>query len=87
MGPLAGAINLHFAASTTNFLILEYRAHDRGLWRELVKDPWAPVDGHLEIPDAPGWGLEVNEDALSRYPAVTWRRGNPIRADNSPAFI
>ncbi len=87
MGPLAGAINLHFAASTTNFLILEYRAHDKGLWRELVKDPWAPVDGHLEIPDAPGWGLEVNEDALLHYPAVTWRRGNPVRADNSPAFI
>ena len=87
MGPLAGAINLHFAASTTNFLVLEYRAHDEGLWRELVKDPWAPVDGHLEIPDAPGWGLEIDEDALTRYPAVTWRRGNPIRADNSPAFI
>ena len=87
MGPLAGAINLHFAASTTNFLVLEYRAHDKGRWRELVKDPWAPVDGHLEIPDTPGWGLEVDEDALARYPAVTWRRGNPIRADNSPAFI
>ena len=87
MGPLAGAINLHFAVSTTNFLVLEYRAHDEGLWRELVKDPWAPVDGHLEIPDAPGWGLEIDEDALTRYPAVTWRRGNPIRADNSPAFI
>ncbi len=87
MGPLAGAINLHFAASTTNFLILEYRAHDKGRWRELVKDPWAPVDGHLAIPDAPGWGLEIDEDALDRYPAITWRRGNPIRADNSPAFI
>ena len=87
MGPLAGAINLHFAASTTNFLVLEYRAHDKGLWRELVKDPWTPVDGHLEIPDTPGWGLEIDEDALTRYPAVTWRRGNPIRADNSPAFI
>ena len=87
MGPLAGAINLHFAASTTNFLILEYRAHDRGRWRELVKDPWVPVDGHLAIPDTPGWGLEVNEDALDRYPAINWRRGNPVRADNSPAFI
>ena len=87
MGPLAGAINLHFAASTTNFLILEYRAHDKGRWRELVKNPWAPVDGHLEIPDAPGWGLEIDEDALDRYAAITWRRGNPIRADNSPAFI
>ena len=87
MGPLAGAINLHFAASTTNFLVLEYRAHDKGRWRELVKNPWTPVDGHLAIPDTPGWGLEVNEDALARYPATTWRRGNPIRADNSPAFI
>ena len=87
MGPLAGAINLHFAASTTNFLVLEYRAHDKGRWRELVKNPWTPVDGHLEIPDTPGWGLEIDEDALDRYPAITWRRGNPIRADNSPAFI
>ena len=87
MGPLAGAINLHFAASTTNFLVLEYRAHDKGRWRELVKDPWTPVDGHLAIPDTPGWGLEIDEDALDRYPAITWRRGNPIRADNSPAFI
>ena len=87
MGPLAGAINLHFAASTTNFLVLEYRAHDKGRWRDLVKNPWSPVDGHLEIPDTPGWGLEIDEDALGRYPAITWRRGNPIRADNSPAFI
>jgi len=87
MGPLAGAINLHFAASTTNFLILEYRAHDQGRWRELVKNPWTPVDGHLAIPDAPGWGLEIDEDALDRYPAIAWRRGNPIRADNSPAYI
>ena len=87
MGPLAGAINLHFAASTTNFLILEYRAHDKGRWRELVKNPWTPVDGHLAIPDAPGWGLEIDEAALDRYPAITWRRGNPIRADNSPAYI
>ena len=87
MGPLAGAINVHFAAATTNFLILEYRAHDKGRWREFVSEPWAPVDGYLDIPETPGWGLEVNEEALGRYPPAAWRRGNPRRPDNSPAFI
>lgn len=87
MGPLAGAVNVHFAAATTNFLILEYRPHDTGRWREFVKEPWVPVDGYLDIPDKPGWGLEVDEDALGRYPYAAWRRGDPRRPDNSPAFI
>ena len=87
MGPLAGAVNVHFAAATTNFLVLEYRPHDTGRWRELVKEPWAPVDGYLDIPDVPGWGLEVDEDALRRYSYAPWRRGDPRRSDDSPAFI
>ena len=87
MGPLAGAVNLHFAASTTNFLVLEYRAHDKGRWRNLVKEPWTPVEGFLDIPETPGWGLEVDEEAFKDYPMISWRRGNPVRTDNSPAFI
>lgn len=87
MGPIATAVNVHFAAATTNFLILEFVPHDVGIRREFVVDPWIPTDGHLPIPEAPGWGMEVDEAALARHPYKPWRRGDPRRDDNSPAFI
>ena len=87
MGPIATAVNLHFAAATTNFLVLEFVPHDSGRRRELVKEPWVPEDGYLRIPEGPGWGIEIEEDAMRRYPAGVWRRGDPCRPDNSPAFI
>jgi hypothetical protein len=35
----------------------------------------------------PGWGIEIDEEAIARHPYKPWRRGNPRRSDNSPAFI
>ena len=87
MGPLNTAVNVHFAAATTNFLLLEFVPHDTGRRREFVVEPWAPKDGYLAIPDSPGWGMEVDEAAVVRHPYRPWRRGEPYRADGSPAFI
>lgn len=87
MGPIATAINVHFAAATSNFLILEFVPHDTGTRSEFVKEAWVPVDGYISIPEGPGWGLEVDEEALARYPYASWRRANTRRPDNSPAFI
>ena len=87
MGPIATAINVHFAAATNNFSILEFVPHDEGRRSEFVREPWVPKDGYLDIPDKPGWGIEVNESALSKYPYQAYRRGNPRRSDGSPAFI
>lgn len=87
MGPVATAVNVHFALATSNFLVLEYVPDDEGVRRELVARPWLPVDGYMEVPEVAGWGIEVNEEALARHPYATWRRGNPRRTDNSPAFI
>lgn len=87
MGPLATIINVHFAASTPNFLILEYTPDDRSPRKDLVKDPILVKDGYLPIPDKPGWGYEVNEEAFRHYPPKPWRRGFAFRADGSPDYI
>jgi galactonate dehydratase len=60
-GPLATAINVHFAASTHNFLILEYHPDDAGPRADLLRRPVQLKDGYLDIPEAPGLGVELNE--------------------------
>jgi galactonate dehydratase len=87
MGPLATMINVHFAACTPNFLILEYAPDDSSPRRDLIKDPILVKDGYLPIPDKPGWGYEVNEEAFRRFPPKPWRRNPAFRADGAPDFI
>lgn len=87
MGPVATAVNLHLAASIPNFLILEYIPDDQSPRRDLVDEPMRLVDGYLQLPTRPGLGIELNEDAFSRYPYRTWHRAFPLRDDGSLAFI
>jgi galactonate dehydratase len=84
MGPLATAVNLHFAAATPNFKILEYRLPDG---TDYVKDPYLPKDGYLELRDTPGWGVEINEDATGDDQYVHWERTCPGRPDGSSGYI
>jgi galactonate dehydratase len=84
LGPLATAANVHFAAATTNFSILEYKP-DAVSW---CFDPYEPVDGHLQLrPDRPGWGVEIDERALASDDWVTWGRRVPVRPDGSTAWM
>jgi galactonate dehydratase len=86
MGPLATMVNVHFAACTPNFLILEYV--DRSSQKDLVKGDQIMVkDGYLPIPDKPGWGYDIDEEAIKRMPGTSWRRGFSYRADGAPDFI
>ena len=85
--PLATAINVHFAASTPNFLILEYSAPDSGARKDVLKEPlMVKKDGYVDIPNKPGWGVELNEEAFKRMPPSPWRRGTNFHADGSPYF-
>jgi galactonate dehydratase len=85
-GPIATAVNVHFAASTTNFIILEYHADDEGARREIVDEPMKLVNGYLELPDKPGLGIDLNIEAMAKYPFKSWRRPVPIRPDGSQAY-
>ena len=87
MGPLATMVNIHFAASTPNFMILEYHPDDESPRKDLIKEPVMVKDGYLPIPDKPGWGYEVNEEAFKHYPAKPWHRGFAFTPDGAPSFI
>jgi L-alanine-DL-glutamate epimerase-like enolase superfamily enzyme len=100
MGPLATAVNVHFAAATQNFSILEYRlpvgpvyvyggteVETREDTSGYVADPYLPKDGYLELrPDRPGWGVEMDEDYMRANGYVHWQRKVPKRPDGSYAF-
>jgi galactonate dehydratase len=81
LGPVSTAVAVHFAASTPNFLILEYQPDQRGPSRDLVKRPLYLEDGHIRIPDQPGLGVELNEAAFAGKPLKSWHRPFVIEAD------
>jgi galactonate dehydratase len=85
-GPVATAVNVHFAASTQNFLILEYIPDDTTPRRDLVDEPMKLVNGYLELPERPGLGLDLNEEAFARYPFRSWRRPFLFKEDGALAF-
>jgi galactonate dehydratase len=86
MGPVATAVNVHFATSTPNFLILEYSPDDVGKRRELLLKPLKVTNGYIDVPEAPGLGIELNLEAIKGYPPARWHRPFPINTDGSLAF-
>ena len=86
LGPVSTAVAVHFAASTPNFLILEYQPDQSGPARDLVRKPLVLEDGHIRIPDQPGLGIELNEAAFAGKPLKPWRRPLVIEADGNIAY-
>jgi galactonate dehydratase len=87
LGPVATAVNAHFAACTANFVILEYKTDDESPRRDMVKEPMRLKDGYLELPTGPGLGIDLNEEYLLQNPSTGWRRRLPVRPDGSLAFV
>ncbi|NJN92848.1 MAG: galactonate dehydratase [Anaerolineales bacterium] len=68
LGPIANAVALHFGLSTPNFLIQEDMLTDVP-WRwEVVQSTLVTKAGYWQKTDAPGLGIEVNEQAAQKYP-------------------
>jgi galactonate dehydratase len=86
MGPVSTAVCTHFAASTPNFTILEYRIDSSGPSRDLLLEPIPFRDGYLEIPEKPGLGIGLNYNAFKGKPLQTWRRGLVIERDGNVAY-
>jgi len=60
---------VHTAAATENFVALEHHSVDNVWWEDLVTGLNKPLvkNGYVEVPDKPGVGLELNEDAVMEH--------------------
>jgi len=71
-GPVSLAANLHFAATVPAIRLVEYPPSLAEAWstfgRRLELGPKTIVDGKLPVPDGPGLGIELDEEALARNP-------------------
>ena len=66
-GHLCTMMNAHFAAAALNLRIMEIDI-DRLPWdRELFTVTPRFENGHLVVPDTPGWGTEPNEEAIRAH--------------------
>mgnify|MGYP001332463776 CR=1 FL=1 len=67
---ITSAIGRHFQAACPAAPVFEYvspKVFDSPLRRELVWPEPAVVDGWMELPTAPGLGIELNEDLVARW--------------------
>ena len=67
-GPVANAATLQLAACTPNFAYLETMATDVPWRTKIARETCQMREGAMVIPEGPGLGIEINEDALKDYP-------------------
>jgi len=67
-GPVEGAANVQLAACSPNFLILESIGTWSGFHADILKRPMRWEDGCVIVPDAPGLGVELNEEVALAHP-------------------
>ncbi len=63
IGPVAFTSCMHVDAVIPNFLAQEQV--DWALGADILKQNWRVVDGHVELPERPGLGIEIDEKAVS----------------------
>jgi len=79
-GPIGVAASVHVMATVPNFLICE-GGHRRG--QGLFNTPLVYNDGYIELPTAPGLGVDMDDEALDAIRDETFRlRGMFWHADD-----
>jgi L-alanine-DL-glutamate epimerase-like enolase superfamily enzyme len=68
-GPINSMATVHMAATLDDFLAMENHAVDMPWWQDLVNGPEKPIvnKGYVKVPDAPGIGVELNEDVVKKH--------------------
>jgi galactonate dehydratase len=84
LSPVSTAACVQLAACIPNFALQEY---PRGEWEppksEIVKSPLRNENGFLIVPDAPGIGVELLDDAQERHPFQPRKVNTRLHEDGS----
>ena len=88
LGPICTAATVHFAAAVANFSWLETRASPAETHLGFDSAEFFPVQPRLEnahypVSDAPGLGVEVNEELVKRQNFKFWEAPHLCRRDGS----
>lgn len=67
-GHLSSLMSAHFCAAISNFRIMEIDIDDVPWKDDLVTEPPHIDSGELVLPSGPGWGADINEEAVRRHP-------------------
>jgi len=78
LGPISLAAGVQMAASIPNFLIQEQVSLGEGY----LKQPFRVREGYLDLPTAPGLGIELDENAMASKIGHEWRNQESYDADD-----
>lgn len=73
LGPISLACGIQLAASIPNFLCQEQITLGEGY----LKEPFVVREGHVDLPNKPGLGIELDEEALKEKLDHNWRPPEP----------
>ncbi len=81
LGPISLAAGIQLAAAIPNFLCQEQVSLGDGY----LKQPFTVKDGYIEIPTAPGLGIELDEDAVRAKLGHDWK--SPAEYDEDDGSV
>lgn len=85
-GPVATAASVQLAASIPNFLILEL-AQSEPFRSQVQKRGLTVVNGVIEVPTAPGLGIELDEEFIAAHPYQPYDYRGAFASDGSVTDI
>lgn len=70
LGPVAEMAAVHLLSTLPNFLILEHLEDDAPQRYEVMQPQPTIVNGAIVVPNAPGLGVDIVEEAIAHYPST-----------------
>src|SRR5690606_4313749 len=84
---VALASTVHASATMPNFIITEYFLPFVEFCDRISPNQLKPKNGYIDLPTAPGLGVDVDEQALARFPGKPYPTRPLRRPEDEPGGI